>query len=79
GTACHVNHSAAILAHLENALGIGVDETTPDGEFTLQTVACVGACSLAPVVVVDEQSFGRMTPEAAWQSLVALDEKELAV
>ncbi|MBI3958638.1 MAG: NAD(P)H-dependent oxidoreductase subunit E [Chloroflexi bacterium] len=78
GTACHVNHSAAILSHLENALGIGVDETTPDGEFTLQTVACVGACSLAPVLVVDEHTYGRMTPDAAWRTLTALDEREAA-
>lgn len=79
GTACHVNHSAAILAHLENALGIGVDETTPDGEFTLQTVACVGACSLAPVLVVDERTYGRMTPDTAWQTISALHEREGAV
>lgn len=73
GTACHVNHSGEILAHLAQKLGIAVDETTADGRFTLQTVACVGACSLAPVVVVDDQALGRMTPEAAWQALGALD------
>ena len=77
GTACHVNHSAAILSRLENELGIGVDETTPDGLFTLQTVACVGACSLAPVLVVDEQTYGRMTPDDAWQTLNALDTSEV--
>ena len=44
-------------------LGIDMDETTADGRFTLQTVACVGACSLAPVMVVGDDTYGRMTPE----------------
>ena len=57
GTACHVNHSAAILAYLRDQLGIDVDETTADGRFTLQTVACMGACSLAPVVVVNDDDI----------------------
>lgn len=73
GTACHVNYSAAILAHLHDQLGIDVDETTADGRFTLQTVACMGACSLAPVVVVNETTYGRMTPAMAWEKLLALD------
>ena len=63
GTACHVNGSALILHYLEDELGIGVDETTADGLFTLQMVACVGACSLAAVVVIGEQTHGRMTPD----------------
>lgn len=77
GTACHVNQSAQILAHLEKQLGVGVGETSADGEFTLQTLACVGACSLAPVVVIDEETLGRMTPEDAWRALAALDEKQI--
>jgi len=76
GTACHVNHSDAILSFLEDRLAIGVDETTPDGRVTLQTVACMGACSLAPVVVVDEETHGRMTPEAAWDAIDALHDEE---
>jgi NADH:ubiquinone oxidoreductase subunit E len=63
GTACHVNGSAVILDHLREQWGIAVDETTEDRRFTLQTVACVGACSLAAVVVVNEESHGRMGPE----------------
>jgi NADH-quinone oxidoreductase subunit E len=63
GTACHVNGSALILYYLEDELGIGVDETTADGLFTLQTVACVGACSLAAVVVIGDETHGRMTPD----------------
>lgn len=72
GTACHVTGSAAILAALSARLGIGADETTPDGLITLQTVACVGACSLAPVLVVGEESHGRMSPEAAHQCVARL-------
>lgn len=69
GTACHVNQSAQILAYLEQKLGVSVGETTPDGAVTLQTVACVGACSLAPVLVVDDETYGRMTADEAWQTL----------
>jgi NADH:ubiquinone oxidoreductase subunit E len=73
GTACHVNHSAAILRYLCDQLGIDVGETTADGRFTLQTVACMGACSLAPVLVVDDATYGRMTSTSAWEALLALD------
>jgi len=69
GTACHVGHSDAILKHLKEKLGIEEDATTSDGLFTLQTVACVGACSLAPVQVVNERTYARMTPEKAWEAL----------
>ena len=72
GTACHVNRSAEILAQIKAQLGIGEDETTPAGLFTLQTVACVGACSLAPVVVVNDRTYGRMTPDAASAALTEL-------
>ena len=72
GTACHVNRSAAILSHLSKYLGVEEDQTTTDGAFTLQTVACVGACSLAPVVVVDDDTHGRMSPEEAANLLIAL-------
>ena len=74
GTACHVNQADAILQHLCDKLDIGVDETTPDGRFTLQTVACMGACSLAPVVVVGDETHGRMTPDGAWTALDIQDE-----
>jgi NADH-quinone oxidoreductase subunit E len=72
GTACHVNRSAAILAHLERQLGIHEEETTPDGLFTLQTVACTGACSLAPVMVINDRICGRMTPDQAGEALATL-------
>ncbi len=65
GTACHVNRSDEILKRIKATLGIKEDETTPNHLFTLQTVACVGACSLAPVVVVNDRTYGRMTAETA--------------
>jgi NADH-quinone oxidoreductase subunit E len=72
GTACHVNRSPEILNAIKAKLGIDEDETTPDGLFTLQTVACMGACSLAPVVVVNDRTYGRMTPEKTLEALAAL-------
>lgn len=65
GTACHVNGSQTIINEIKNRLQIHEDETTPDGLFSLQTVACMGCCSLAPVIVVNDRTFGRMTPEKA--------------
>lgn len=61
GTACHVRGSAALLDHIEQALGVGDGETTPDGEFSVETVACLGCCSRAPVVVIDETIHGRVS------------------
>jgi NADH-quinone oxidoreductase subunit E len=65
GTACHVNGGKAILQALSEELGIKEGETTPDGEFTLQTVACLGCCSLAPVMMVNGEAYGQLTPEKA--------------
>jgi len=55
GTACHIRGALAVLERFEKDLGIKDGETTPDLRFTLETVSCVGCCSLAPVVVVNEQ------------------------
>lgn len=63
GTACHVRGSQAVLAALENRLGIRAGETTPDREFTLETVNCLGACALGPVVVVDGRYYPQVTPD----------------
>jgi NADH-quinone oxidoreductase subunit E len=76
GTACHVNRSSTILDFLSEKLGILEDETTPDGLFTLTTVACMGACSLAPVLVINDQTYGRMTPELSWEILSELVAQE---
>ena len=58
GTACHVNGAKRILGALEDELGVSVDETTDDGNYTLQSVACLGCCSLAPVIVINENTYG---------------------
>ncbi|MBN1947899.1 MAG: NAD(P)H-dependent oxidoreductase subunit E [Bradymonadales bacterium] len=60
GTACHVRGAGRVLDQFQRTLGIGVGETTDDGLFTLQTVNCVGACALGPVVVVGEQYHREM-------------------
>lgn len=61
GTACYVKGAAQLLAELQKELGIQLDQTTDDLLFTLKRVRCVGSCGLAPVVRVDEETFGRMT------------------
>jgi NADH:ubiquinone oxidoreductase subunit E len=61
GTACYVKGAAALLAELQKDLGIQVDQTTDDLLFTLKRVRCVGSCGLAPIVRVDEETFGRLT------------------
>jgi NADH-quinone oxidoreductase subunit E len=60
GTACHVNGAKGILKALQNELGIGVGETTEDGVFSLQSVACLGCCSLAPVMMIDDETHGSL-------------------
>ena len=63
GTACHVNGAKSILNTLQNELGVSVDETTDDGLFSLQSVACIGCCALAPVIMINEETFGNLTPD----------------
>lgn len=60
GTACHVKGQEEILTRTKRLLGIKEDETSPDFTFTLETVACVGACALAPVMVINNEYFGKM-------------------
>ena len=61
GTACHVRGGARILSEVEKQLGVQPGETTPDLEYTLETVACIGACALAPTMVVGGETHGQMT------------------
>lgn len=63
GTACHVRGARMILNALERNLKLKEGETTPDNRYTLETVACLGACALAPTMVVDKNYYGKMTPE----------------
>jgi NADH-quinone oxidoreductase subunit E len=65
GTACHVLGGAKILEALERHLDVGPGETTADSEFTLDEVRCLGSCSLAPVMVVNQDTYGRLTPDRA--------------
>lgn len=71
GTACHVRGSGRILQALEAELGIKNGRTTRDGVFTLQTVACLGCCGLAPVMMIDEEAHGRLDPKRVGRILKA--------
>ena len=62
GTACHVRRSPLIMEEISRRLGISAGETTEDRQFSLQSVACFGSCALAPVVVLGDRVYGRMTP-----------------
>ncbi len=65
GTACYVKGGAKILERLKKELGVAEGRTTADGLFTLDTARCFGACGLAPVMTVDEEVFGRLSPTKA--------------
>jgi NADH:ubiquinone oxidoreductase subunit E len=62
GTACHVRRSPAVVEELKRVLGIEPGDTTPDKEFTLETVNCLGACALGPIVVIDGHYFSKVDP-----------------
>lgn len=63
GTACHIQGSPKVAERVEEILGIKGGETTPDLRFTLEEVACIGACALAPVMTINDQPHGRLTPD----------------
>ena len=63
GTACHVRGAGKVLEQIEQELGIKTGETTPDFKYTLETVNCVGACALGPMVIIGEDYHGEMTPD----------------
>lgn len=63
GTACHVRGGKTILKLVKQQLGIEEGETTPDMEYTLETVACIGVCALAPNIVVNRATHGHMNPK----------------
>jgi len=69
GTACHVRGAPKILEEIERKLSIKSGETTEDLNFTLETVNCLGACALGPLMVVDGKYFGKMTPGKAGKIL----------
>ncbi|MCK9252484.1 MAG: NAD(P)H-dependent oxidoreductase subunit E [Clostridiales bacterium] len=63
GTACYVKGSQAILDKIEEELHIKAGECTPDGKFSINACRCIGACGLAPVIMVNEDVYGRLTPD----------------
>ncbi len=63
GTACHVRGSLKILDKVKKITGVEENQTTEDLRFTIEPVACLGACGLAPVMMIDTQTFGRLTPD----------------
>ena len=69
GTACYVNGAERILDAVSDELGIGNNETTEDGLFSLSVVACLGCCSLAPVMMINGKTYGSLTPDKARQIL----------
>jgi len=69
GTACHVKGGARILREIEKKLGIKPGESTADLEFSLETVACIGACALAPTMMINHDTHGQMTVKKAGEIL----------
>ena len=78
GTACHVNGSEKVSAAVSEYLGVESGKTTADGLFTFEKVACLGCCSLAPVIMINGEAFGNLTPEKAVEILKDIREKEEA-
>ena len=79
GTACHVRHSIPILEALYRELGVsGKKKTTDDMLFTVETVSCLGACGLAPVMTIDDKVHPAMTPEKALALIAEIRKEELA-
>ena len=73
GTACHVRGGMQVMEALEREMGINSGETTADFKFSLERVNCVGSCALAPVVMVDDDVFGRLVPKQAKEVLEKSD------
>ena len=69
GTACHVTGARGITETLESELGVATGDTTEDGQYTLETVACLGCCSLAPVITVGPDTFGALDASSARRAL----------
>ena len=77
GTACHVKNSTGLTKALRKKLGLKEDqETTKDMLFTLEEVSCLGACGLAPVMLINEEVYGKVTPEKAEKIIAEIMEKE---
>jgi len=75
GTACHVRGGAKILEEVEKHLSIRPGGTTPDMEYSLDTVACIGACALAPTLMINKDTHGRLTQKKVGELFVKKEEK----
>ena len=76
GTACHVRGAPRILQTIEKHLGIKEGQTTEDMEYSLETVACIGACGLAPNIVINKQTYGHLTINKISEILANIRSKE---
>ena len=76
GTACYVNGAERIIDAIQEELGIGDNETTEDGLFSLSVVSCLGCCSLAPVMMIDEDTYGSLTADKVKKILRDIRQKE---
>ena len=75
GTACHVRGAPEVLNEIENQLNIDVGETTPDNNFTLETVRCLGTCAIGPVVTIDGKYYGQMNSKKIHSILKKYEKK----
>jgi len=75
GTACHIRGAPQILSTVENAVGLKEGETSDNLEYTLETVACIGCCALAPCIRINKEVSGEMTPEKAKEILLPRDDR----
>jgi NADH-quinone oxidoreductase subunit E len=76
GTACHVRGAPSIVDTLERELNVESGGTTEDGKFTVDTVNCVGACALAPLIMIDDEHHGKMTQKKVQKLLKGYENKE---
>ncbi len=73
GTACHVKGAERVIDILNEALGVGLGETTKDGRFTVQGVRCIGACGLAPVMMIDDEVYGKLDRKRIEEILAGIE------
>jgi len=78
GTACHVKGVQQVIKRMENELGVGHGETTEDLLFSFEHVACIGACGLAPVIMIDDKAFGNLDPNKVETVLKKFRKKAIA-
>ncbi len=76
GTACHVQGADSLDTVLETRIGAKAGDTTADGKFSVERVACLGCCSLAPVVMIDGEVYGRLTGDKLGKIVAAVGEKK---